>query len=299
MRVITVATASRGYFDALKESCKTLGVELVVLGWDETWRGFQWKSHLVRRFLRSTRCQDPNELLMVVDGYDVLLPAAKAKRACSWAQEVERRFAEAGKPLLLSVDTPRSPLVRYLYRGIFGECRGAHINSGLYAGRVWALRELHARICNGRDMDAPGTFALDDQELLMDLCRRAPDFFHTHVALDTHQRVFCNLIGLEPEHLLSDGGGGSGAFALTGDALVVQGPGNTDLSAFVAHQRLRATHCRPTRTKAAHLWHCVQLYHGYFWRDACIVLALVISLIASLALVVFLVRRRHKRRQLA
>jgi hypothetical protein len=288
MRIITVATEACGYLDALRESCARHCVELVVLGWGDTWRGFQWKSHLVRRFLRE-RCVDLEEILIVVDGYDSLLLSSKvcalsssSSSSSAWVSEFERRFSATSKPILLSVDVPRSSLVRYLYRRIFGECRGAYLNAGLYAGRVWALRELHTQICDGQDMDAPATFSLDDQELLMNLCRRAPTFFRTHVALDVEQHVFCNLIGLFDD---ADN-------TTTGHALLVQGPGNTDLSAILTQQHLQSTHCRPTRTKIAHLWHCVVLYHSYFWVEALVVVVLALCLFLLLLLGIFFIHKK-------
>jgi hypothetical protein len=43
VKIITVATKSDYYFPYLKESIKRNGSELIVLGYNEVWQGFNWR----------------------------------------------------------------------------------------------------------------------------------------------------------------------------------------------------------------------------------------------------------------
>lgn len=70
MKVITVATQYSGYFYTLRESAKRFNYELIVLGYGMKWRGFGWRLSLILDYLRTL---PTNEIIMVVDAYDVVL----------------------------------------------------------------------------------------------------------------------------------------------------------------------------------------------------------------------------------
>jgi len=67
--VVTVATEPNYYFQYLQESCKKNEKELVVLGYGEKWKGFNWRFKLIINYLKTLK---KNDIVCVIDGYDVL-----------------------------------------------------------------------------------------------------------------------------------------------------------------------------------------------------------------------------------
>jgi hypothetical protein len=43
IKIVTVATESKYYFEYLKKSCENNGKNLEVLGYGEKWQGFAWR----------------------------------------------------------------------------------------------------------------------------------------------------------------------------------------------------------------------------------------------------------------
>lgn len=73
--VCTYSTHPEGYFEALAESAARLDIKLNVLGWGDKWEGFGQKYRATLNFLENL---DPDDVVMMIDGFDVVLnqPAA-------------------------------------------------------------------------------------------------------------------------------------------------------------------------------------------------------------------------------
>lgn len=69
MKVITIATESGGYFNALIESSKKYNYQLIILGFNKEWKGFGWRLKLVLNFLKKLPAE---EIVMMIDAYDVV-----------------------------------------------------------------------------------------------------------------------------------------------------------------------------------------------------------------------------------
>ncbi len=67
--IITVANKSKFYFPYLVQSIKKNNNELIVLGKDMEWKGFNWKLNLMIEELKK---YDSNEIICFVDGFDVI-----------------------------------------------------------------------------------------------------------------------------------------------------------------------------------------------------------------------------------
>ena len=70
MKVITVATEKSGYYYSLEESANKLGYDLILLGYKLKWKGFGWRLSIILDYLRTL---PKNEIVMIVDAYDVVL----------------------------------------------------------------------------------------------------------------------------------------------------------------------------------------------------------------------------------
>jgi hypothetical protein len=74
LSIICVATSDEGYLDVLRKNAKDKNINLYVLGYGEKWQGLWWKSKKYLEFLDNC---EPDEIVMIVDGYDVIIPGTK------------------------------------------------------------------------------------------------------------------------------------------------------------------------------------------------------------------------------
>eukprot|EP00440_Ansanella_granifera_P055696 gb/GFBE01060367.1/.p1 GENE.gb/GFBE01060367.1/~~gb/GFBE01060367.1/.p1 ORF type:complete len:302 (+),score=69.08 gb/GFBE01060367.1/:1-906(+) len=86
MKVYTVATESIGYLPALKESAAKQGVSLEVVGEGMKWGGFIWRFEQLKHHIAKLH---PDELAMVIDGYDTLIMKSEV--------ELRESFEKVGK----------------------------------------------------------------------------------------------------------------------------------------------------------------------------------------------------------
>ena len=70
MKVFSVATDRVAFLSSLEDSARRFDYDLHVLGRDQKWQGFLWRWTLV---LDAVEALDPDEVVSVVDGYDVVL----------------------------------------------------------------------------------------------------------------------------------------------------------------------------------------------------------------------------------
>ena len=91
MKLLTIATQAEGYFDLLKQSAEQWGYDLEVLGWQQKWQGFAWKLALYKEALNNL---PPNEPVVCVDGYDVVIIGP--------AEEMAKKFASQHHNIIFS-----------------------------------------------------------------------------------------------------------------------------------------------------------------------------------------------------
>jgi len=76
MKIFTVATESVGYLPALEESAEKHQVPFTVIGKGKPWGGFVWRYEQLQHHLAQL---DPDEVAMVIDGYDTLILKSEAE----------------------------------------------------------------------------------------------------------------------------------------------------------------------------------------------------------------------------
>ena len=69
LHIITVATESKYYFPYLVDSIKKHNNKLTTLGFNQTWKGFNWRCNLMKKLLLS---YNKTDIICFIDGYDVL-----------------------------------------------------------------------------------------------------------------------------------------------------------------------------------------------------------------------------------
>jgi hypothetical protein len=182
--LITVATHNEGYYNALKKSARKNDYELVTLGWGQKWEGFIMKYKLLMENLNKF---DDNDIIVLTDAYDVIVTDKK--------EVVIEKFKKFKKPILLSKDgyTGES-IFNYLHDTIFDTCHNYRICAGLMMGYVWALKELIFLMC-GNNLEKCKELNLDDQILIINICKNNKNFFTKNIAIDNNSEIFYNTYG--------------------------------------------------------------------------------------------------------
>jgi len=182
--LITVATHNEGYYNALKKSAHKNDYELVTLGWGQKWEGFIMKYKLLMENLNKF---DDNDIIVLTDAYDVIVTDKK--------EVVIEKFKKFKKPILLSKDgyTGES-IFNYLHDTIFDTCHNYRICAGLMMGYVWALKELIILMC-GNNLEKCKELNLDDQMLIINICKNNKNFFTKNIAIDNNSEIFYNTYG--------------------------------------------------------------------------------------------------------
>jgi hypothetical protein len=181
MIVLTVATHTDGYLPALQKSCELSKLNLIVLGYGEQWGGLSWKLKKASQYLQSFENKD--DVCIFVDAFDVVL----TRMSDNAEFEIVDEFKKFKKPILVGLDgEPESLLGKYALDRVFGICRGYHLNSGLYMGRVHDLERFLSLLLK----KSSGKFEENDQSLLMSACKYNENWFDENVAFDVQQKIF-------------------------------------------------------------------------------------------------------------
>ena len=130
IQVITVATHNEGYFNALQQSCKNNNINLVVLGFNEKWQGFSWRFNLINNYIKNLNDDD---IVLFIDAFDIII--------IEDIKEIERRFKEFNKPIVISYQNLN--IIELIGYYIVYGYTGHTINAGTYIGYVYALTSFH------------------------------------------------------------------------------------------------------------------------------------------------------------
>ena len=179
MKVVTVATDSQGLFPVFQEACKRHALDLVVLGWGQSWQGFSWRWRLLEEYLQTLPAR---EIVVWTDAYDVL-PVANASK-------IQQRFLAYGKDLVFSMEDANINIFRkYVRNKLFGNCQaGKHINGGLYVGYASTLLEMIG-ILKQNIMKND-----DDDQFILNTRLCTTDFFLKKCGVDSSNLLFYNIM---------------------------------------------------------------------------------------------------------
>ena len=172
MKVLTVATEKRGYFYALEESCRRHGYDLVVLGLGQEWKGFSMKFQLIVDYLKNT---DPNETIVVVDGYDTIMlqPSSILRQKINHLPPDKVLFGKEQSNWHLF----------FQYGKTIKE--NVYINSGIYIGRVKSIRRLLENLC----VENKCNKSLEDQNMVNSYYKQTKD---DKIIIDTNSAIIFN-----------------------------------------------------------------------------------------------------------
>lgn len=118
MYIITYATHTERYLTTLKESCP----DLIVLGNGKKWNGLGDKVLATLEFCR----QHPDDIICFVDGFDSVILSSK--------DEILQKYKSLQTPLVMSHAIKKGVLQKYMQDKLFGKCKNARLNSGMFIG---------------------------------------------------------------------------------------------------------------------------------------------------------------------
>jgi hypothetical protein len=177
---ITVATKPHPVLDKLLDKSHSYGEEITVLGLKENrdigWKGganFGIKLREVHKFLQRKNL-DKNDIVLFSDAYDVVQIGSQ--------KEIRKRFLTFNKPIVFGAeigchpDKDRATDYGLILPGVVFP----YLNSGLFIGRVWALRKCFSGY-SYKDAE-------DDQRFWTTQYLKRRDL----IELDHHARLFLN-----------------------------------------------------------------------------------------------------------
>lgn len=136
---ITIATKPHPILENIKKRVNDNGEQIFVLGTQEN-RSIGWHANAnfgvklreVQNFVMQKSLND-NDIILFTDAYDVIYTGDK--------ETILERFKKFEKPLIFGCETECNPdpdmNVHYLKKNV----RFPYLNSGMFIGRVWAIRK--------------------------------------------------------------------------------------------------------------------------------------------------------------
>ena len=217
---ITIATMPHIILDIIKHRAESQGESVIVLGQEEN-RPIGWQStgnfgvKLIRvhSFLQREDLHG-DDIVVFTDAYDVIY--------CGDLRQTVARFEKMNVPILFGAETTCNPdpEMSKKYPKLIGDVEFPYLNSGLFIGRVWALRQCMKNVTFS-DSD-------DDQRFWTKQFLKNPDLIH----LDYENQLFLNTFGVDLDLIIWNG-----LYAFYRDRnpmfVHVNGPDKNDLRKFV------------------------------------------------------------------
>lgn len=170
MKILTVGTHNKGYYEILQESCKRNNLELINLGWGKEWKGFTMRYDLMDEYLEN---QHNNEIIMFIDAYDVFFLEGE--------EEILKKFYSYKKNIVFGLQNGLFPSFT------FTKCDGNVLCGGSYIGYSKNIKDLLKTLKN---KELYNKYNNDDQELLNNICVLNKDYFNENVAFDLEMKIF-------------------------------------------------------------------------------------------------------------
>ena len=129
--ITTVSTHNKYYFHYLKNTCKKNGKNLIVLGYGEKWKGFNWRFKIILEYAKKLKSDD---IICVVDGYDVI-SVRNLEHLPNIFKQLQK---EKNCKIIVGYDNLKytNLLNKLLVYFKFGKCNGYQLNAGTYIGYV-------------------------------------------------------------------------------------------------------------------------------------------------------------------
>jgi len=188
---ITIATKPHFILDNIKKRISTQNETITVLGSQEN-RHIGWQSNgnfgiklkEAHEFIIRPELNN-NDIVLFTDAYDVIY--------CGSHKEIIKRFLQFDKPIVFGCEKYCNPDPKQEKNYKFKDTEFPFLNSGLYIGRVWALRECISKYKYNDKHDDQLYWTLQ--------------FFNRSdlICLDYHNSIFLNTVGVSLDDIQWNG----------------------------------------------------------------------------------------------
>jgi hypothetical protein len=182
--IITVATQSKYYYPYLIESVKKNNNKLKVLGFNQEWKGFNWKFNLMKTELNSYKLDD---IVCFVDGFDVIC-VRNLNEFKNVFIELKKKYNS--KIIIAEHKIKKNGIESYITNIVlkiyFNECKNKSLNAGTYTAYVEDLIQILESMNRITNDDKA-----DDQIILTKYCKLYPN----NIYIDVNSEIFftiCN-----------------------------------------------------------------------------------------------------------
>ena len=178
LKIITVATKDDGYFRVLKQELTDAKIDHKILGYGQKWEGWVWRTNLILNYLKSL---NPNDIVMVIDGYDVLMVGNEKdimKKYLSFNTDIVFGVHHSESQYFpLVIDYISHPFVRAYFKTSDKHMK----NGGSFMGSAKGLIELYQRILKY----SQETGTTDDQLALNNISLQGLNY-----KIDVYSKIF-------------------------------------------------------------------------------------------------------------
>ena len=175
--IVTVATEQKYYMKYLLESIKKHNGELIILGYGEKWKGFNWRNSLMIDLLKKL---NPNDVVCFIDAYDVLCLRNLNLMIEKFIEVTQREKSN----IIVAYDNVQNYYESFIVQFYFGKCKNISLNAGTYIGYVKDVNKMISEIF-AKNSD---TYA-DDQILLTQYCNLNDKFIY----IDIYNELFLTI----------------------------------------------------------------------------------------------------------
>ena len=191
LHYITIATKPHPILELIKTRVEKQGENITILGLQEN-RNIGWndranfgvKLREVYNYIWNVDL-DPDDIILFTDAYDVIY--------CGNHQEIIKRYLTLDSPIVFGAETMCNPDPNREHEYKNRHLQFPYLNSGLYIGRLWALRECMIGY-SYNDAD-------DDQRYWTNYLFKRPDL----IKLDYYNSLFLNTAGIDIKEIHWDG----------------------------------------------------------------------------------------------
>lgn len=191
LHYITIATKPHVVLDKIKQRVAIQNESLSVLGEHEN-RNIGWnatgnfgiKLKEVQSFIMNPEI-DKDDIVLFTDAYDVIYYGNRA--------EIIKRYLSFAHPIVFGAEKFCNPIPSYEKHYTFKDTEFPFLNSGMFIGRVWALRECIGKYVYNDKHD-------DQQYWTLQFINR-PEL----IKLDYNNTLFLNSVGLDVNSIRHDG----------------------------------------------------------------------------------------------
>jgi len=130
LKVLSVITNHNGYSQLLETQLKNFNIEYKFLGFGERWKGWEWRTELLKKELEKT--DESKYIVAIIDGFDVLLLEDE--------QTILQKYDECKKEVVLSMNTMKKDSNKFNI--MIMDSFNRLLNGGIYIGNPKRITEL-------------------------------------------------------------------------------------------------------------------------------------------------------------